>query len=227
MNLNLFYFLFFITASSVFSQVGINTQSPTASLDINGDLRIRTITEELVPDVAKDSVLVISRDGTVKSMPAKKVIKAAVPTAVKGSFSSGGLISLSLLSGSAVLPFDSEDFDENNEYDTSTYTFTAKQDGIYSVSTQIKASSTISVATNFGVRILHNGTVISRNSFANIGVTVVVTTINVTPPTRQTQTLVRLSEGDTITFELEGSGIGSLDIIGSDIDSQFTIYQIR
>lgn len=227
MNLKLFYLLFFITTSSLFSQVGINTLSPTATLDINGDLRIRTITEELVPDVAKDSLLVISRDGIVKSMPAKEAIKAGVPTAVKGSFSSGGLINLSLLSGSVLLPFDNEDFDENNEYDTSTYTFTAKQDGIYSVATQIKASSTISVATNFGVRILHNGTVISRNSFANIGVTIIVTTINVTPPTRQTQTLVQLSEGDTITFELEGTGIASLDILGDDIDSQFTIYQIR
>lgn len=72
--------------------------------------------------------------------------------------------------------------------------------------------------------ILKNGTAICRNSFANIG----VFGVNVTPPVRQTSTLVALNVGDTIQFQIEGSiALGSVDLLGSSEDSSFSIYQIR
>ena len=41
------------------SQVGINTTSPLATLDVNGNMALRSVTEELKPSIAKDSILVV------------------------------------------------------------------------------------------------------------------------------------------------------------------------
>ncbi|MBZ0326832.1 MAG: hypothetical protein K8F54_04460 [Altibacter sp.] len=222
MNLK-FCYLLMLLSTTIYSQVGVGTTAPTSTLDINGNLKIRSVTEETTLSNIKDSILVVS-SSYVKSIPATSVIDVALPTTVKGSFSSAGLINLSLLSGTQIIPFDSEDFDTNNEYNTTTYTYTAKQDGIYQIDVQIEANSTIGIATNFGVMILKNGTTISRNSFANIG----VLGVNVTPPVRQNSTLVALTVGDTIQFQIEGSiALGSVDLLGSFEDSSFSIYQIR
>ncbi|MDC7996285.1 hypothetical protein [Altibacter sp. HG106] len=208
----------------IFAQVGIGTVSPTASLDIDGDLRIRVVNEEMNKDVAKDSVLVLSRDGTVKKIEAIEIVDKALPTVLKGSFSSSTVFSISLASGSAILPFDAEDFDANDEFDTSTYTYTAGQDGIYAISVQIKATASLGVATNFGVSILRNGSIISQNSFANVG----ILGINATPPLRQSTNLVALSAGDTIHFEVLGDiALGTIDLFGTTTESYFTIHQVR
>ncbi|QNJ96642.1 BclA C-terminal domain-containing protein [Constantimarinum furrinae] len=218
------FYLFLIFSISGFSQIGIGTTSPSASLDINGNVRIRSVNQDPDTDVARDSVLVISKDGTVNTMEAVKIISAALPTAVKGNFSSSGLVNLSLLSGSQTITFDSEAFDMNDEFDLTSHTFTANNDGIYSVYVQIEASSSLGIATNFGVQILKNGTVENRNSFANVG----ILGTNATPPVRSSQTLLQLTAGDTITFRVEGDiALGSVNLLGTDQDSYFTIHQIR
>ena len=110
------------------------------------------------------------------------------------------------------------------EYDTSTYTYTATDAGIFEIYVQIEADATIGIATNFGVKIMHNGVVAQRNSFANVG----VLGANVTPPLRSVQTLLQLNIGDTINFEVEGDiALGSVNLIGNDLDSFFTIHQVR
>lgn len=168
--MKLFILLALICASTI-AQVGIGTTEPTATLDINGDLRIRGISEEMELEVAKDSILVLSRNGLVNRISSKKILESTLKTAVKSNFNAGGsTILLSILSGSAIIPFGNESFDTNDEYDTTTYTYTAKQDGIYDIYAQIKASSGISVTTNFGLSITKNGVIVAENSFANIGV---------------------------------------------------------
>ncbi|PKA82054.1 C1q domain-containing protein [Ulvibacter sp. MAR_2010_11] len=213
--------MFFSTAT--FSQVGIGTTFPSASLDINGNLKIRLIPEEALVNDVKDSVLVVNGN-YVKSIPTKSLVTAALPTTIKGTFSTTGAVNLSLLSGVQTIPFNDLHFDVNNEFNTTTYMFTAKQDGIYAVNVHIEAGSSIGIATNFGVRILKNGTVESRNSFANVG----VLGVNVTPPVRSSQTLLQLSTNDTISFQIEGDiALGSVNLLGADQDSYFTIHQVR
>ncbi|KAA3620691.1 MAG: hypothetical protein DWP94_12025 [Flavobacterium sp.] len=214
---------FFLVTLPLFGQVGIGTTTPVAQLDINGDVIIREITTESNPQLAKDSLL-ITNAGLVKKISTEDILDATLPTAVKGKFTSTGLINVSLLSGSIIIPFDSEDFDLGGEYDTSTYTYTATDSGIFEVYVQIKADATLGIATNFGVKIMHNGVVAQRNSFANVG----VLGVNVTPPLRTIQTLLQLNIGDTINFEVEGDiALGSVNLIGNDLDSFFTIHQVR
>jgi hypothetical protein len=223
MNLKLLYLVLIIGTQTV-AQVGINTMSPTAVLDIDGDLRIRNIPVETIMEVAQDSVLVISRDGRVKTISATEITDKALPSMVKGSFVGSGLVNLSLSSGSQVIPFDQKDIDANNEWDTTANEFTAKQDGIYVVNVQIEADATLGIANSFGVQILKNSIIETRSTYANIG----VVGSNVTPPVRTTHTLLQLSTGDTLHFQIEGDvALGTVAILGSNQDSFFTIHQIR
>lgn len=207
------------------AQVGIGTTSPTATLDVNGALRVRTTDSNIRETSAKDSILVSDRYGNVQRISSKMVIESRLKTFVKGGFSAAADQSLTLSSGTVKIPFNYEDLDENNEFDTSTNTFTAKTDGIYTINVQIKSNAS-SVATNFGVSILKNESVIARCGFANVGVTIAFVTIAVTPPVRTVQTLVKLSVGDTISFNVY-SDLINVGLISNKTDSFFTIQQVR
>ena len=221
-KLVLLYFIFYLTP--FFAQVGIDTTSPTASLDVNGNLRVRTLTSTSNNSAAKDSILVSDNLGNIKRVSSKTVIESHLKTFIKGSFSGSTDISLTLASGTKKIPFNLEEFDENDEFNTTTNTFTATQSGIYAINVAIKTTSSISIALDFGVAILKNGTVINRNSFANIG----VLGINVTPPVRSVQTLVSLNSGDTINFNIICNIASlSLDLLSNKEDCYFTIHQVR
>lgn len=204
------------------AQVGIGTSSPMAMLDVNGTLRIRQTNQNTNETSAKDSVLVVNNNGDVARTSARQIVNSYLKTFVKGGFSTTADKSLSLSSGTKKIPFDYEEFDLNEEFDPSSNTFTAKQTGIYAITVQIKATSTLSIASNFGVGIVKNSTLIARNTFANIG----VATINVTPPFRSTQTLVQLSSGETIKFHLY-SDLVNIGLLGTREDCFFTIHQVR
>ena len=135
------------------SQVGINTTSPLATLDVNGNMALRSVTEELKPSIAKDSILVVSDDGIVKTITANTVVNEAIPSLVRGDFASSGAITLSILSGSSIIPFDQKTIDVLDEFNTSTHVYTAKNDGIYQIYVQIEANGSLAVATDFGVSI--------------------------------------------------------------------------
>lgn len=225
MFVKLKFALLLVLSMPVFSQVGINTTAPTASLDINGNLRIRAIDEETNPVtkslIAKDSVLVTSGE-IVKSIPSKEIINSVLLSAVKGGFSGPAASSITLGSSYEDIVFDNEEFDLNDEFDVSTGVFTVKQDGIYQVSVQINSGGAIAISDDYGVCILKNGTIIARDNFANLD----LLGLNLTPPIRKTHTLVQLSVGDTISFQVF-SDLLSVNLISNSIDTFFTIVQIR
>lgn len=212
--------LFFITFC--FSQVGIGTNNPTSTLDINGDLRIRSTSSTFNESAAKDSILVVDNMGNSKRISSKIVVNSYLKTAIKGYFSTGALVNLTLSAGSVKIPFNYAEFDVNSEFNSATSTFIAKQDGIYAVKAQTKSDASVGISTNFGIAILKNNIVVARNTFANVG----VIGVNVTPPVRYIETLVSLNTGDTITFELI-SNLLSVAILGTNEDCFFTIQQIR
>jgi len=207
---------------SAFAQVGIGTTNPTASLDVNGDLRVRSMSQEFVESTIRDSILVISNTGIIRRVESKQILETVLKSAVKGKFSTASLINLTLLSSEVLLPFNDENFDTNDEFDTATSSFVAKQDGIYSIYAQIKAGPLVSVSTNFGISVFKNNVLEATNSFANVS----AIGINVTPPIRSVNTLVSLNAGDSITFKITGA-LASVDVIGDSVNSYFTIHQVR
>jgi hypothetical protein len=67
-------FLIFIFSHS---QVGINTTSPTATLDINGNIRIRQAKNLGSANSAKDSILVIDNSGFVNRVNSDMIVSQA------------------------------------------------------------------------------------------------------------------------------------------------------
>lgn len=209
-----------LTSLSALAQIGVNTTAPTATLDVNGTTRIRTTAVNVKLPAAKDSVLVVDNNGNVRRTTSKAVVTSHLKSFVKGGFSNTGNVTIPLASNVAPAPFGFEEFDENNEYNPTTFTFTATNAGVYSVSSQIKASAALSVTTNFGIAILKNGVVVARSGFANLS----LLNIDVSPPIRSVDTLVKLVPTDTITFQIYGDLINA-GITGARADSFFWIAQ--
>tara|TARA_R110000851_G_scaffold81391_6_gene178843 strand:- start:59524 stop:60261 length:738 start_codon:yes stop_codon:yes gene_type:complete len=227
LKMNIRYLLILLLTLPLSAQVGINTTSPNAALDVNGDMIIRTVDNEIDESIFATSILVTSTDGLIKKISSKQVFESNLKTTIKGNFSGSSTnINISLGSNYAILPFDNLNFDTNNEFDTSTHTYTAKQDGIYEVYAQINSSGGLAISTNYGIQILKGTEVIAQENFANINISVLILDINITPPIRSVQTLVQLSEGETIQFRLF-TNLLSVNLLRSKSDSYFTIKQIR
>lgn len=213
-------------SASVFAQVGVGTVNPTSTLDINGDLRIRFTNTTITPSAPKDSIIVVNNLGVLQRTNSKSLVNSYLKTLVKGVFSTASLVNLNLLAGTVKIPFNLAEFDSNTEFDTGTNTFTAKESGIYALNIQIKADASLGVTTNFGVAVLKNGVVIARNSFANVGVTVVSIETKVSPPLRSLQSLIQLNSNDTITFHII-SDLANVKLLGTKEDCFFSILQVR
>lgn len=209
-----------------FSQVGIGTTTPTSTLDVNGDFRIRTTTSNTRETAAKDSIMVVDALGNVQRISAKKVIESHLKTFIKGGFASGSpaAINISILANSyTTIPFNNIEFDTNSEYNTTTNTFTAKQPGIYSVYVAIKANPGLVAASDFGVAIFKNGVINVKESYINVQ----LLGININPPNRSIQTLMQLNTGDTISFRGYSGGVLTVGVLTNGDESYFTIHQVR
>ncbi|TWP27331.1 hypothetical protein ETU09_07760 [Apibacter muscae] len=230
-NKRLILYCFYLISLNSFSQVGINIDQPTATLDVNGNLKIRGVIDQNSP-IAKNSnkqfsisnkVLVVNDDGIIHYDT--NIIKNSY---VKGGNSSNStsLISLDGISGWNKIAFENISFDYNNKYDLNRYEFIAKNSGIYAVYIQYTTSSLIS-ASNVGVGILKRKaseniyTLEAEESFSNVS----VLGISVSPPTRKFFSIVDLNEGDAITFVASGLSL-SIQLLGG-ADTYFTIFQIK
>ena len=98
----IFLILFTFTVQVFFAQVGINTTSPTAQLDVNGDIRVRTAIPETDESIVQSSLLVASTDGVVKTATSKMVFESNNKTLVKANLSSTSTLDISLLGLSLI-----------------------------------------------------------------------------------------------------------------------------
>lgn len=129
---------------------------------------------------------------------------------------------------------DGKEFDENVEFDSATSIFTAKQDGIYNIYTQYavdgNAILSLSVSTSLGIGVFvkngtNNFTLAASETFLNVGVTVLLSTVSVTPPYRKAQTLLSLKAGDQV-FVGAYTTLASLSLL-SGTNTLFSVYQVK
>lgn len=200
-----------------FSQVGISITNPQAMLDINGDLIIRD-----VPIQNTESYKVLTLNNTDNRVEYFYKPKSFL----KGVGGSGfSILTLTILGGWNKISFPTLEFDENEDFDLTNQTFTAPMDGIYNVSVYVKMTSLVNLSS-FGVGIFKetSGTteLIADETYQALSVSILG--IGVTsPPTRSTQTLVKLTQGDKIYFGVKSSDLTILN----NAEAQFSIFQVK
>ncbi|SHG44346.1 hypothetical protein [Dysgonomonas macrotermitis] len=225
---------------SAYSQVGINTEAPITALDINGDLRIVTVPT----NTTSQNVLVLGTNNVVSQNTMANLMSGAsnLRSFVRGTSSTTiNLISLTtdiLTTGWFKIAMPVENFDyntnattrPNGDYNTSTYEFTAPVTGLYEIFVQFKTSSVVS-ASEVGVGIFKRNsgatafTLIAEETFLSVNVSVLTINLDVSPPTRKTQTLVQLNAGDSIIFGAKVPLV-SVTLVGGT-STYFTINQVR
>ena len=82
------------------AQVGIETSSPTATLDVNGTVRVRNLLSYNIEPAIKDSIVISDGLGNIKRTSSKQIHNSNIKTFIKGSFASTATLSLSIVSGS-------------------------------------------------------------------------------------------------------------------------------
>jgi len=218
--------LLFLFTAKVWSQVGINTENPTAMLDVNGNFRLR-VAEKCIETSCADSLLVKSSGGYVQTVSKDEIFNSGGRSYVSGT-GVNPTIPLVVIAGFTnwlKIAFDKELIDEHNDFDISNNTFTAPKDGIYGVFVQIKASNLVS-ADDLGVGIfVKKGTAAPTLMAEESYLIASVLSINVSPPVRKTQTMVALNAGDQMFFGVKTTLV-SLNLVSGG-SSLFNIYQIK
>lgn len=228
-----YFLLVFVAIITVvfpsFGQVGINTENPLAALDVNGNLRIRKVTT----NTTTQNILVLGADSIVYT----NTVSNLFPTSNQKSFVRGtgaqsiSLVNISLLTGWFKINMPTEAFDENNDYNTTTSEFTAPVTGIYNVYVQFKTTSVVSAAeVGVGIFLKPSGSstysLIAEETFLSVNVNVAgLLNLDVSPPTRKTQTLLKLNAGDVIIFGAKVPLV-SLTLVGGT-STYFTINQVK
>jgi hypothetical protein len=180
-----------------YSQVGINTASPTQTLDVNGAVRIRST--PLASSLGTAKVMITQANGDVYQIdPSVFTGNLKIPTTVL----SVKLVSPSttLLSGGNVshtVIYDSVDISPAASiggWNAGTNTFTVNKEGVYQISASIQLSDFGNPSANFTIRT----TPYSQGS-GGLGLTNNRYTVN--------QVLsLKLSPGDTINCSIVAGG---------------------
>lgn len=223
--------LFLIMLETIFSlfksQVGINTQDPRATLDVNGDVRIRKV-DTLTTSESVNKILVLNNNNIINQIDASSILPGMSNVITKGVGGTGfSLLSISLLSGWLQVSFPALEIDEGNNYDLSQQEFIAPNTGFYNVYFFLEMASLLSVSTT-GIGIFKidgiSGirTLLSEESFVNVS----VLGIGVSPPTRSTQTIVKLNKGDKVTFGMRGIALANIGLLANS-NAQFSILRVR
>lgn len=215
------------TINPLVAQVGINTENPQASLDVNGDLKVRTIP---INNTSTDLLVLgadnsLNRNTTFLSSYANRSFVGATGGATIT------LLSVSLLSGWNKIPFSTEEFDPQNNYDNvTTYEFTAPRAGLYRIYAQFETTGVVT-AGEVGVAIFKKAsgastyTLLAQESYLNVSISVLSVGVGVSPPTRKVEKLVQLAMGDVITFGAKVPVL-TVTLVGGS-KSFFTIEQVN
>lgn len=223
----LFLIMLGVFFSIIDGQVGINTQSPKATLDVNGDVRIRKV-DTLASSETVKKLLVLNDNNVVNQVDFSRIQLSMGNAIVKGIGGTGfSLLSISLLNGWFQVSFPMVEIDDGSNYDLTQQEFTTPNTGIYDIHFFLEMASLLSISTT-GIGIFKvdgiSGirTLLSEESFANIN----ILGIGVSPPTRSTETLVKLNAGDKIVFGMKGITLANIGLLENS-KAQFFIIQVR
>lgn len=217
----------------LFSQVGINTATPSATLDVNGTLKVRdtpvatalpgyqilALNEGSEQVYMVDPQLIINASGVNSGMYAARK-STGISLLSLGLFPSGfravNFVAAERTIGSAAMFSDTDN------------TFIVPSTGVYYIGFSFRYGTGVQaslLANSPGVGIVRTrggvATTIDSRAFSGIDVTLLKLTIS----DASINSIYSLQAGDKISFGLVGSSLLDAGILGSSVAS-FTIYKV-
>ncbi|WP_128332167.1 hypothetical protein [Apibacter sp. HY039] len=231
--------------TTMYTQVGIGTDQPTAMLDVVGQIRMRDA-DQITTSSTKTSksvkqIITIDGDGYVKRGEVTEFVKMPRIFVRGCSKSKSTVLGLNLLSGWRTINFDnvaSPGFNIGNGFDISTYQFTAPEDGIYNLYAQFTMDSSflgLSANANTGIGIFitpvgtKSPTLIAEETFTSLNISVLGISLgNISSPIRKVSSVVSLNAGDKVAFGAKTVlSVSALSSVSPTSDTFFTISQIK
>lgn len=230
-----------LVTSISYAQVGINTDDPQATLDVNGTVKIREIVQ--TESISEEQTVLYIDNTTIGDAEVKKVTTEGLASVLYGSYvdnslygakkNSGlSLLSLSLFGNYQPIIFASSDRTAGNAdlfiSNTTESYYEVPSTGVYEIHYSFTYGTGVQAAllggsTGVGILKTTNGTtsVLDSKIFAGVNLLVAV---NLTISTAELNGFYELNEGDRITFAVDRGGI-SLGLLGSS-KASFTIRKI-
>ncbi|MCJ7935504.1 MAG: hypothetical protein MUW56_18245 [Chryseobacterium sp.] len=233
MKTKIYSLLLACSTLSLFAQVGINTATPTATLDINGNAKVRTT--PAAPAIAGYQILGINSANSEVSSIDPLLIYAAANTnsTVYAAKKTTGisLLSLGLFpSGFRAVNFLAAErtIGSASLFSDTDNTYTIPSAGVYAVSFTFRYGTGLQasiLANNPGVGIVRTragvATTIDNRPFSGANLILLSLTISETT----VNSLYSFQAGDKISFGLTGSTALDAGLLGASV-ATFYIYKI-
>lgn len=213
-------FVVFVLTNILHAQVGINTSTPKSTLDINGNLKIRTLPVVSTYPASDQVILILDKNATTGDFEVKQ-ISADILFGGHAYYASktGSWSLLNLAIGDSWYKLNLTGTADTKLGDPSRFTdgvYTAPQSGVYSVNYEIQLASGVDIEVLGGKRIglIKNNTVVWDEKLFDavrvaINVPLVLTLTLAAIPVNSTSlnSMVHLNAGETLTFALNTSGV--------------------
>ena len=232
-----------LIVNSVFSQIGINTPTPQATLDVNGTMKLRNT--PIAPALPGYQILAVnlnaSGDFQVAQVSPQLIIDSAINTmnttnvnaSVYAAKKATGINLLSLgifPTGFRVVNFLQAErtLGTASLYSDTDNSYTVPTNGVYAIGFSFRYGTGLQAAVlsnSPGVGILRTragvATVIDSRTFS--GANLIVLSLTISEAT--VNSLYTLQAGDKISFGLTGSSLLDAGLLGSSTGS-FYIYKV-
>ncbi|WDF46270.1 hypothetical protein PQ459_15330 [Chryseobacterium sp. KACC 21268] len=215
-----FYFFGLVLLATVTrAQVGINTTDPKSTLDINGNMTIRTIAN--VENVTSDHTILLrdtspNGDSEIKEINSDRLFhgSTAYYATKNGNWS---LLNLSIGGNWQKLNITgSTDTKLGNPALFTDGVYTAQKSGIYVISYEFQLEAGVNLEALGGKKlgILKNNEIWEEKSFDGVRVSLLGITLASVPITSSgIQSIVSLNTGDTLTFAVDLNGLLNLGLL--------------
>lgn len=217
-----FYILVVLVFTTILNaQVGVNTSDPKSTLDVNGNLKIRTVTA-LSSLNTNHTILVRDQTSSTGDFEIKEVASAYFMPGNSSAYyatktGSGSLVDLGLGSSwSRVNLTGTSDTKLGSQALFTSGVYTAPQTGVYAVTYEYQFNAGVNLEALGGKKLglIKNGNIIwDEKLFDGVRVSLLGITLASVPVTSTTLTsLVQLNTNDTLTFAVNVSGLLPIDL---------------
>ncbi|ANF49518.1 hypothetical protein A0O34_02645 [Chryseobacterium glaciei] len=219
------------------SQVGINTTTPTATLDINGNLKVRE-TPQVLALPGYQIMAVNQGNFEVAKVEPQMIVDAAAAvanknTSVYSAAKNGGitLLGLSLFSNWKQINFTLSDkgVGISTLFSETDYSYVVPSSGVYAVNFYFRYGSGLQASLltgNPGIGIIKNSggifSTLDIRQFSGINLGLAALTVSESA----ISALYSLQAGDKLYFGLSGTSVLSASILGSTSNTSFHVYKI-